>query len=106
METSFNCRTWAARRKHTKQRKQRQAFMSCHLTTSTNNSSSKSEDQKNEDDPSKPTQETELGRPTLPKGTKLITFPIAPNHQSSGSLGTDGGTRTTNEQGATAPGSR
>ena len=32
---------------------------------------------------SRPT--TELGRPTLPKGTKLITFPIAPPSSSVGS---------------------
>nr|CAG4641636.1 EOG090X04U5 [Eurycercus lamellatus] len=64
-------KTWAARRKHTKLRKQRQAYPT-----------------------SRPT--TELGRPTLPRGTKLITFPIG--HPSS-STNSNGHTST-----ASAPG--
>ena len=62
-------RTWAARRKHTKMRKQRQSFMTC---------SSPAAEEVGSTNDTGLNQEcsTEIGRPTLPKGTKLITFPV------------------------------
>nr|CAG4644734.1 EOG090X04U5 [Leptodora kindtii] len=51
-------RTWAARRKHTKQRKQRQAFISCKSVPGSSDTGNNNQ------------------VVTLPKGTKLITFPI------------------------------
>lgn len=74
---TYPIRTWAARRKHTKLRKQRQVYPVTNIAlnedrrsvTGTNYSA-------DEDEDVKLLKTAELGRPTLPKGTKLITFPI------------------------------
>lgn len=73
----FN-RTWAARRKHTKLRKQRQAYPLSAVCPAFNEggipTTGSNQDSYETDDANM--SKTELGRPTLPKGTKLITFPI------------------------------
>jgi len=58
-------KTWAARRKHTKLRKQRQTFPMCPAMGV--------EDENGEEDGE---QCEGIGRPTLPNGTNLITVPI------------------------------
>lgn len=93
-------RTWAARRKHTKLRKQRQTYPQSVLSLIEDKKQVAGKSQSPvEDDDAKVSQHAELGRPTLPKGTKLITFPIGhsipvtnndPTSQSEGQ-GTAGG---------------
>nr|CAG4650917.1 EOG090X04U5 [Simocephalus serrulatus]SVE94191.1 EOG090X04U5 [Simocephalus serrulatus] len=78
-------KTWAARRKHTKLRKQRQTYP---ISTPAPGLSSDGlsmtgiKQDPHEDEDGKMSK-TELGRPTLPKGTKLITFPIGHSVPSS-----------------------
>nr|CAG4634740.1 EOG090X04U5 [Alona affinis] len=71
-------KTWAARRKHTKLRKQRLAGYPVHSNPSTCPVAITMLGAESET-----FSETELGRPTLPFGTKLITFPIG--HSSGAS---------------------
>nr|CAG4636952.1 EOG090X04U5 [Ceriodaphnia reticulata]SVE72889.1 EOG090X04U5 [Ceriodaphnia reticulata] len=78
-------KTWAARRKHTKLRKQRQAYPSSIPVLGLNGGgppATATSGSPQEDDDTK-LSKTELGRPTLPKGTKLITFPIGHSVPSS-----------------------
>lgn len=74
-------RTWAARRKHTKLRKQRQAYPALSFEGESSgfngDGSVKAAIEENSpEDGESRVLTSELGRPTLPKGTKLITFPI------------------------------
>nr|SVE84210.1 EOG090X04U5 [Daphnia pulex] len=99
-------KTWAARRKHTKLRKQRQIYPQSGLSLNEDKKQVIGSSQSPvEDDDAKLSQTAELGRPTLPKGTKLITFPIGhsipathndPTSQSEGqgaAGGANGGSR-------------
>lgn len=70
-------RTWAARRKHTKMRKQRQVYpLSNPALNEDRRSVTGNNHSPDEDEDDRLSKNAELGRPTLPKGTKLITFPI------------------------------
>nr|SVE73508.1 EOG090X04U5 [Daphnia atkinsoni] len=70
-------KTWAARRKHTKMRKQRQVYpLSNPALNEDRSSMTGTNHSPDEDEDDRLSKNAELGRPTLPKGTKLITFPI------------------------------
>nr|SVE75076.1 EOG090X04U5 [Daphnia dolichocephala] len=93
-------KTWAARRKHTKLRKQRQVYpLSVPVSNEDGKSLTGADLSPDEDGEIKTSKTTELGRPTLPKGTKLITFPVGhsiptnhsdPTSQSEGQGATGG----------------
>nr|CAG4643157.1 EOG090X04U5 [Ilyocryptus agilis] len=89
-------KTWAARRKHTKLRKQRNAFPGAFTpfglegeAEGADNESIQGIDEQ-EEESSTNRQTTDVGRPTLPKGTKLITFPIGPQGEGAASSASAG----------------